>query len=50
MSNYDALASFIVLCVPLVAVVQVLNWWLCPLEGEGADAATDKHTHHAKTP
>jgi hypothetical protein len=32
MSNYDALASFILLCLPLVGVVAVLNWWLCPLD------------------
>ncbi len=34
MSNYDALASFLLLFIPLAAVVQLLNWWFCPLEAE----------------
>ena len=48
MSNYDALASFILIFLPLAALVQLLNWWFCPLEGEGADAEPDKPAHHAE--
>ena len=44
MSDYDALASFIVLSVPLVGLVVVLHWWLCPLEGAGVQDASDQQS------